>query len=65
MPTVAFRIHEEWYASHNCDHAHCPDHCEHPQPILLADGRLICGRCAIRFHETVEMVPCTVETCKE
>lgn len=53
----------QWYQLHDCDHAHCPDGCSKPQPILLADGRLVCGRCLIRFSEVVEMVPCTPETC--
>jgi hypothetical protein len=59
------------------NHSHCPD--GHPQPVLLDDGRELCGRCLFRFGEAciaggrylrwvfeeVEMVPCTPETCEE
>jgi len=54
----------EWCLQHDCDHAHCPYDCEHPQPFVLDDGRLVCGRCAIIDHEIVEMVPCTPATCE-
>lgn len=37
----------EWCKLHNCDHAHCPCKCDHPQPFVLDDGRLICGQCAL------------------
>ncbi len=47
------------------EHYHCPDDCEKPQEIRLEDGRLVCGRCLIRFGETVEMVLCTPEVCDE
>ena len=53
-----------WYREHGCDHAHCPDGCEHPQPLLTADGRLLCGRCLFKYGEEVEMVPCVPETCQ-
>ena len=53
----------EWYQKHGCDHAHCPFDCEHPQPFLLADGRLVCGRCAILDHVISEMIPCTPDIC--
>jgi hypothetical protein len=52
-----------WYRLHGCDHAHCPNECEHPQPFLLPDGRMVCGRCAILDGQFVEMIPCTPETC--
>lgn len=52
-----------WYEQHDCTHAHCPDGCEHPQPILI-DGRMLCGRCLIRFGEEVEVIPCTPEHCE-
>ncbi len=45
-------------------HAHCPYLCEHPQPLRLPDGRLVCGRCAILDGEEVEMIPCTPEICE-
>ena len=53
----------EWYAAHGCDHAHCPHGCEHPQPFLIDDGRLVCGRCAILDNVLSEMLPCTPEVC--
>jgi hypothetical protein len=55
----------EWCERNGCDHGHCPDGCSKPQPVLLADGRLVCGRCLIRFNEASEMVPCTPEVCGE
>lgn len=56
---------ERWYEDNGCHHAHCPRDCEHPQPLLLDDGRLVCGRCALLDTELVEMIPCTPETCDE
>lgn len=56
---------EKWYKDHGCDHAHCPDGCEHPQPVLLSDGRMVCGRCRHKYGETVEVLPCGPEICKE
>lgn len=44
-------------------HYHCPEHCEHPQPIALADGRVICGRCWCVDGVVTECYPCTPETC--
>lgn len=38
-------------------HGHCPDGCEHPQPVML-DGELLCGRCLIYFGEKVRIEPC-------
>lgn len=61
--SVRLMSYSEWCKAHNCDHAHCPHDCDHPQPFVLADGRLVCGRCAIIDHELVEMVPCTPEHC--
>jgi len=58
------RLITDWYREHGCDHAHCPYDCSHPQPFVLDDGRLVCGRCAIIDHEVVEMVPCTPATCE-
>ena len=56
----------EWCREKNCDHAHCPDGCEKPQPFDFDGcGRLVCGRCWFRFGEVVEVVPCTPEICKE
>ena len=46
--------------AHNCDHAHCPHGCEHPQPMM--DGSdLICMRCARVVKVRTVMVPCTPE----
>lgn len=57
---------DEWYAAHNCTHAHCPLDCgEHPQPFLGADGRMVCGRCAVIDGIINEMIPCNPETCEE
>jgi hypothetical protein len=54
-------------------HGHCPEGCEHPQPITAdgnprsppgaITGRQYCGRCWVKFDELVEMEPCTPETC--
>lgn len=55
----------QWCAERGTDHAHCPDWCEHPQPLVLDDGRCVCGRCLIVFGEQVEVVPCTPETCPD
>jgi hypothetical protein len=57
MASRKVKLEEEWYAEHGVYHAHCPDGCEHPQPFIL-DGKLVCGRCAIKFGEVVEMEPC-------
>jgi hypothetical protein len=52
-----------WCAARGCGHAHCPDGCEKPMPILLDDGRMVCGRCLVRFGEVVEVVPCVPGVC--
>ena len=54
----------KWYEEQGCTHAHCPVACEKPQPILLADGRMVCGRCLVLWGETREVIPCTPETCE-
>jgi len=54
----------DWCKERDCDHAHCPYECEHPQPFVLDDGRLVCGRCAFMDKELVEMLPCVPEVCK-
>lgn len=53
-----------WLAAHDATHAHCQWNCEHPQPFVLADGRLVCGRCAVVERELVEMIPCSPDTCE-
>lgn len=50
----------EWYALHQCDHAHCPEGCEHPQPVL--DGEeLICGKHWVILKIRLPMTPCASE----
>lgn len=56
-PAEAGSADRDWYAERGVDHAHCPDGCEHPQPVVLEDGRLVCRRC-LTFGETVDMEPC-------
>lgn len=51
-----------WCRENGCEHGHCPDGCEHPQPCL-ADGVVVCGRCLIMFGEAVPLVPCGPEVC--
>jgi hypothetical protein len=53
---------EEWYKKNNCEHAHCPDNCEHPQPFMR-NSKLLCGRCWFKFNEEVEMIPCDQDIC--
>lgn len=56
----------EWYERNGCSHAHCPEDCENPQPILADDGELYCGRCWFVGGEVVtKMIPCRPETCTE
>jgi hypothetical protein len=52
----------EWCLLTGCKHGHCPYDCEHPQPFIL-DGRLLCGRCAAKDDELIDMIPCTLEDC--
>lgn len=54
-----------WCAANGCDHGHCPDACEHPQPVALDDGRLVCGRCLFKYGEVCVMVACVPEVCGE
>jgi hypothetical protein len=55
---------DRWYAERNCWHAHCPEDCEHPQPFLTSDGRLLCGRCWVMEQRVSEMIPCTPDACE-
>lgn len=57
------RLADAWYAAHACQHAHCPEGCDKPQPFLAKDGRMLCGRCAVQRKVAVEMIPCTPEVC--
>lgn len=52
-----------WCVANNTHHGHCPLGCEHPQPVGLADGRLVCGRCLFIDNVATEMVPCTPTNC--
>ena len=54
----------EWYRWHGASHAHCPNGCEKPQPVLV-DGRMLCSKCGYYDKRTVDMLPCTPETCDE
>ena len=54
----------EWYAQNGCQHAHCPEHCEKPQPSLVGDV-MCCMRCLVLYGVRSEMVPCTPATCDE
>lgn len=55
---------EDWYKSNNCEHAHCPYECEHPQPMM--DGHnLICGKCLNDSQILTKMIPCNPETCND
>jgi hypothetical protein len=56
--------HEEWYATNNCTHAHCPHGCSHPQPFLLG-GVMFCGKHYHDDGEYIRMVPCSPEACKD
>lgn len=61
---------DQWYKENNCDHAHCPDNCEHPQPFIQHGkaghkNKMYCGRCYHKYNEMNEMIPCTPEVCKE
>jgi hypothetical protein len=54
----------QWYEQHGCDHAHCPEECDHPQPFIdEATGDLLCGGCWFRFGRRSVMIPCTPEAC--
>lgn len=46
-----------WCQFFNVNHAHCPDNCEHPQPIVV-DHKLICGRCWFKYNQITLMTPC-------
>lgn len=57
---------QEWMIKNDCDHGHCPNDCDHPQPFWNDQvNALICGRCAFKFNEVMEMIPCTPINCDE
>lgn len=47
------------------DHKHCPEGCEHPQPMLAEDGTEYCGSHWYFDRVLVEMVECDHQTCGE
>lgn len=49
---------QEWCIANNCSHAHCPNGCEHPQPIVGANAKCYCGRCYFKDNKLVEVIPC-------
>jgi hypothetical protein len=53
----------EWCVANSCTHGHCPFDCEHPQPIVLDDGRCVCGRCLVIDKVITEMLPCVPAVC--
>lgn len=55
---------KKWYVDNNCDHAHCPHHCEHPQPFLL-DGVMVCGRCFFIEKVVTPVEPCNPAICDD
>jgi hypothetical protein len=54
-----------WCQRHGCHHGHCPHAHEHPQPVCLDDGRLVCGYCLFKLDAVTEMVACTPATCRD
>lgn len=56
-------LEEAWYKKNNCHHAHCPKGCEHPQPMLTSDDRMLCKRCFFKNNEITEVEPCRPEIC--
>jgi hypothetical protein len=55
---------DHWCVTNGCTHGHCPDGCEHPQPVELEDGRLVCGRCLCLACEVRELLPCLPSLCE-
>lgn len=55
---------DEWYKQNACNHSHCINECEHPQPFML-ENNLVCGRCWFIYKIKNIMIPCTPENCKE
>lgn len=66
LPDLRTEAFKRWHEENKCDHAHCPNGCEHPQPFATSNGiTLYCGRCWFKDDEWVEMVPCNPQTCKD
>lgn len=57
------RDYREWCEVRGVTHAHCVLHCDKPQPTLLPDGRLVCGRCLVVDGVASECVACTPDVC--
>ena len=53
-----------WCLARDCHHAHCPFECEHPQPFMYDEHRLVCGRCFFEEGKITEMVACKPEACE-
>lgn len=53
---------DEWCKINYCDHGHCPEECEKPQPIYLWNGLFVCRKCLL-YGIISKMIPCTPETC--
>lgn len=63
---MGIKTYKEWCIKYGCNHGHCGRYeCENPQPFIIENERLICGRCAILENTISDMVPCTPETCIE
>lgn len=52
-----------WCEAHGVSHGHCPQGCEHPQPAMTDDGRLICMRCLCVEGLLTLVVPCGAGVC--
>jgi hypothetical protein len=52
----------EWCEANGCQHGHCPEDCEKPQPRMF-DGSLVCGKCLVKYGKISVMIPCTPEIC--
>lgn len=62
----------EWYEHNKCQHAHCQQCCEHPQPFIARQDdypngpwTLYCGRCWFKAGVLSPMIPCFPEKCEE
>lgn len=61
-PSLDPEADRRWYEERGCAHAHCPRHCDKPQPMLIG-GKMYCMRCLTRDGVFSEMIPCTPEVC--
>jgi hypothetical protein len=44
------------------DHLHCPEGCEHPQPVCIGE-MILCGLCLYWHDRVTPMEVCTPENC--